>query len=179
MYTSQRKMLTQGKYLSLVNKNGWEYCERVIGTGVVAIIATTKDRNLILVEQFRPALNANVLELPAGLVGDTASQASENFLSAAKRELLEETGFESSQWKCVTEGPVSAGITNEIVTFFLATDCLKVAASGGDASEQITVHLVPLASLETFAAKAVSRKCLVDPKVFVGAYFGRNSTTLD
>ena len=64
----------RGSYLGIDEIAGWEYATRVNATGVVVIIAVTTDQRLILVEQFRIPVNAATLELPAGLVGDTADK---------------------------------------------------------------------------------------------------------
>ena len=53
---------------------------------------------MLLVEQHRPPVNQTVLELPAGLVGDLSNQPLENLEQAAKRELLEETGYHAAKW---------------------------------------------------------------------------------
>lgn len=167
------EVLARGKYLQLVRRNDWEFCERVIGTGVVLIVAVTPDRKILLVEQFRPALNAAVLEVPAGLVGDIESAPGEAFAEAAKRELVEETGYEAKQMTYLTEGPVSSGITNETVSFFFASDLKKIGAGGGDSTENITVHEVELDAVESFIASRAQHGVLTDPKLFAAIYFAK------
>ncbi len=49
-----RRVIAQGRFLQLVNNNGWEYVERAKASGVVAVIAVTVEQQLILTEQFRP-----------------------------------------------------------------------------------------------------------------------------
>ena len=88
----------QGRFLSLVSQNGWEFATRVGSTGVVAIIACTDDDEVLLVEQFRPPVGRNVVEIPAGLAGDITGSESEAFEEAARRELLEETGYGGGEW---------------------------------------------------------------------------------
>ncbi len=61
-----KKIIGQGKFLQLVNVNGWEHCERVSDIGVVVVIAVTAAREILLVEQYRPPINRHVIELPAG-----------------------------------------------------------------------------------------------------------------
>ena len=53
---------------------------------------------MLLVEQHRQQVNQTVLELPAGLVGDLSDRPLEDLEQAAKRELLEETGYQAEQW---------------------------------------------------------------------------------
>lgn len=168
------EVMARGKFLQLVRRNGWEFCERVAGTGVVLIIAVTPEKKMLLVEQFRPALGASVLEVPAGLVGDTAGRSGEAFVDAAKRELIEETGYAANKMTLLTEGPVSSGLTNEVVSFFLATDLKKVGDGGGDESEDITVHEIEVDEIESFANSRAQHGCLIDPKLFAALYFAKN-----
>lgn len=87
-----KRIVWQGKHLQAVLRDGYECIERRSIKGIVGIIAITDDRRLLLVEQFRPPVQARVIELPAGLAGDTAEAKDETLESAARRELLEETG---------------------------------------------------------------------------------------
>src|SRR4051812_45861567 len=121
-------ILFDGNYLRLVQKDGWQYVERPNVTGVVAIIAVTDERKIVLVEQDRIPLGRSVIELPAGLVGD--SDSSEDVLTAARREMLEETGYDAAELNVVGTGAPSAGLTNEVVTFVRAQSLTKVTAGG-------------------------------------------------
>ena len=56
----------QGKFLRLVRVNGWEYAERTRASGIVVIVPFTEDGQLVFVEQFRPPVNSNCIEFPAG-----------------------------------------------------------------------------------------------------------------
>jgi len=163
--------LHAGRHLRLVQRGGWEWVERIRGSGVVAIVALTPKAKLILVEQFRAPVGCRVIELPAGISGDIQGQESEGLIVAAKRELLEETGYVAKRWQELTAGPSSAGLTNEVVTFFLASDLTRQGAGGGDASEDIEVHQVPLAGIDAWLRERQNAGRLVDPKVFAGLYF--------
>ncbi len=93
------EVLAEGKYLRFLSEGGWEYVIRPHSTGVVVIVAVTPARELILVEQHRVAVHASVIELPAGLVGDTSALRGEPLETAARRELIEETGYRgASAW---------------------------------------------------------------------------------
>jgi len=163
-------VLAQGKYLRLIDENGWEYVRRHGATGVVLIVAITDDRRLVLVEQFRTSVHRQVVELPAGLVGDTAEAAEESLLVAARRELLEETGFEAEAMVPVAEGPVAVGVSAEVVTFFHATGLKRVGSGGGDATESIVVHQPLLTELPGWLAGKLAAGSLVDPKIYAGLY---------
>ena len=60
----------EGKHVLVIERDGWEFVERKNGKEAVAVIALTDDDELILVEQYRRPVDARVIDLPAGLVGD-------------------------------------------------------------------------------------------------------------
>lgn len=168
-------VVAQGKHLRLMRVGTWEYVERANISGIVGIIAVTDDGKLLLVEQYRPPVGKNVIELPAGLAGDVRGQEDEGLLAAARRELLEETGYEAAEMILLPSGPVSAGLSTEVVTMVRATKLRKVASGGGDASERITVHEVPLAEVVSLLGQMEASGRLVDLKVYVGLYFARGN----
>lgn len=117
-----RKTLYEGKLIRLMDDDGWEFADRVVGTGVVCIVAID-DRHVILVEEFRRAVQAPVISLPAGLIDRAdAGKGQETAIEAAVRELREETGYTARSIEQVASGPISAGMTTERLTFFLAED---------------------------------------------------------
>src|SRR5271154_1531774 len=95
--THVKRIITSGKYVNLSTRRGWEFVERKNISGIVAIIAVTDERKLLLVEQYRPPMDKNVIELPAGLAGDARENQGEELERAARRELLEETGYEARE----------------------------------------------------------------------------------
>ncbi len=167
------KELHAGRHLRLVVRNGWEFVERPGIHGIVLVVAVTPQARLLLVEQRREAVDANVLELPAGLAGDAGSPVGEPLEEAARRELVEETGWDASAMDRLTSGPPSAGVTSEVVTLFRARGLTKVGAGGGVEGEAITVHEVPLETVETFLLEREAAGLLVDPKVWAGLWFAR------
>src|SRR5688572_20554979 len=112
----QPTTIAEGKRVRLVRRADWEYVTRKKASGIVAILAVTDDGKLVLVEQYRPPVAKSVIELPAGLVGDEAGHEQEALSDAARRELLEETGYEAAAMEFLAEGAPSAGITDEIIT---------------------------------------------------------------
>ena len=163
-------VLAEGKYLRFLSEGGWEYVIRPHSTGVVVIVAFTPARELVLVEQHRVAVHGSVIELPAGLVGDTSALRGEPLETAARRELIEETGFEAQQMVELGARPIAVGVSSEVVTFFHALGLRRVGPGGGDETEEITVHLVPLAELRGWLAERQRAGRLVDPKIFAGLY---------
>jgi ADP-ribose pyrophosphatase len=145
----------------------WEYAARNTRRPAVGIVAVTDDHCVVLVEQFRPPVNANVVELPAGLAGDQPGAEHEPLLAAAQRELLEETGYRADRWTELATGCSSPGLTDEQIVLFLAEGLTKIAAGGGDESETITIHEVPL---DQVGAWLRQRGSLVDLKLYAGLY---------
>jgi ADP-ribose pyrophosphatase len=170
MTTHKGELLGEGKYLRLWNRGGWEYVERHNIRGIVAIIAITDDRKLILVEQHRAALNRRVIELPAGLVGDKPGQAQEDFALAAERELLEETGYAAERMELVFEAPLASGMSSTYLTSYRARGLKKIHEGGGDESEDIVVHAVPLTEADDWLAAQRARGLLVDPRLYVALH---------
>lgn len=156
------KSLYKGRHLEMVADGKWEYVRRTGVSGVVAILAITDAQDVILVEQHRIPVGQRVLELPAGLAGDLQGAEDEPLVEAAKRELLEETGYEAREWTALGVGPASAGLTSETIHFFAARGLTKVGAGGGDASEDIAVREVPLAEIRAALAGST---ILVDAKI--------------
>lgn len=167
--SEQQVTLYKGKYLALVKEGHWEYADRVGATGAAIILAVTPEQKLLVVEQHRIPVHARTIELPAGITGDEGE--GESGAEAAKRELLEETGYEAAKIEELTTGPASSGLTSETVTLFLATDLKRVHAGGGIENEKITVHEAPLNEIDAWLAKKRVEGCLIDPKLYAGLYF--------
>ncbi len=167
-----RETLATGRFLELVREGRWEYAHRVSARGAVVLVPVTDDDRLVLVEQYRVPVAASVIELPAGLVGDIVGEESESHLVAARRELLEETGYAAESLHALTSGPPSAGMASEIVSFYLARGLKRMGDGGGDGHEEIVVHVVPLADVGSWLARQQrERNVMVDPKVYAGLYF--------
>lgn len=166
-----KQIVWQGKHLQVVMRGSYECVERRGISGIVGIIAVTDEGKLVLVEQYRPPVQARVIELPAGLAGDTRDAAGETLESAARRELLEETGYQAREMVQVARGAASAGLSDEIITLLLATGLTKVADGGGDEHEDITVHEAPLEGLVEWLRQRQAQGVVVDLKVFSAMAF--------
>jgi ADP-ribose pyrophosphatase len=164
------RVIAKGRWLTFIDDAGWEYVTRPGVTGIVVIVAVTADGRLVLVEQYRPAVQQRVIELPAGLVGDVEGRHAESLLDAAARELEEETGYRADTMVPLFEGPIAVGVSDETVSFFDARGLVRVGAGGGDETEDIAVHEVPLAELDAFLASQRAQGLAVDPKIFAGLY---------
>ena len=175
--------LHRGRHLSLkvIDRGGdrpWEYAHRPGVRAVVAVVAEVEvdgEPHLLGIEQDRPPVGTRVLELPAGLVGD-GDDADEDPALAAARELEEETGYRAEHWERLTAGPTSAGMSDEVVTFYRARGLTPAGDGGGVDGERIENLLVPLAGADAFLAGREAAGVMVDPKVWAGLYFlGRTS----
>jgi ADP-ribose pyrophosphatase len=167
----KRVVLAAGRFLRLVRADGWEFVERVRATGVVAMVAVTADGELILTEQFRRSVAGQVIDLPAGLAGD--GPGTEDLITAARRELIEETGYDARRLTLLAQAPTSPGLTTEVVSFFRATGLKKVAAGGGVEGEQITIHAVKLDRIDAWLRRRSRAGIQIDCKVFAGLHFAR------
>ncbi|MEL6498171.1 MAG: NUDIX hydrolase [Planctomycetota bacterium] len=163
--TSDDTTIGAGRHLALVDRGGWEYATRVPAREIVAVVAVTERGELVLVEQHRPPVSGPVIEIPAGIVGDDAGRAGESLADAARRELLEETGFRADSLVARGRFVSSAGLTDEVVTFFVAEGVSRVADGGGVGSERIRVHTVALAGVMLWVEAALNRGISVDARV--------------
>ena len=109
----------------------------------VNIIAITESDEYVLVRQYRHALDIVEYELCAGTM--EASDASP--LEAAKRELLEETGYAGGEWTELTVLSANPTSMNNLNHTFIAKGVKKVASQHLDETEDITVHLFSLEEL--------------------------------
>ena len=164
------EFVAESLHLQLVRRSGWDFVQRRRARGVVTIAALTDEGKLVLVEQYRPPVAARVIELPAGLAGDPDSPPGESWEEAVRRELREETGYEAGTIEAVLEGPSSAGLTDEIITFCVATALKRVSSGGGVGSERIQVHEVPLDELHRWLAAQRRAGRLIDARLHSGVH---------
>ncbi|HEY4230526.1 MAG TPA: NUDIX hydrolase [Thermoanaerobaculia bacterium] len=173
-HDSKPRLLFQGKHLKFLDRNGWEYVEHGTAPEAAMVVALTDRGEIVLTEEFRPAMNAFVIALPSGLVGD---EGPEDAVDAARRELQEETGHAAARFRRLARGPGSAGQSSERITFFLAEG---VRAAGQQAEHdrgKIRVHVVPVARLLAWARARERAGKIVDPKIYAGLFLaGRRST---
>jgi ADP-ribose pyrophosphatase len=175
---TETQTLHAGRWLRLMRRGRWEYAERTNPGGGVIIIALTPDDCVLFVEQWREAVHSKTIEMPAGLVGDLAGNAGESAITAAARELTEETGYRAGRVEFLMAGPSSAGMSNEMIAFVRAWDLVRVHAGGGDATEDIVVHEVPRTQAATWLLDKLREGYSIDPKLFAGLYFLDHAATL-
>ena len=115
--------------------------------GAVCIVAVDDEWNVLMVRQYRKAVGASLLEVPAGTL-----ESGEEPLECAERELREETGFAARTFKLLGEFWTAPGFTTERMHAFLAT-ALRPDALPGDADERIEVERVPMSRAAEMARK--------------------------
>ena len=161
--------LYAGKWLRMLRRGRWEYVERTNAGGMaVIIVAATPEGKLLFVEQERIPVGGRTIEMPAGLVGDIHS--SESIEESAARELVEETGWQAGKIELLLIGPSSSGLTSERVAFVRATDLKKIGPGGGDASEDIRVHEVPIAEAAAWMTAKLAEGYQLDAKLWAGLW---------
>jgi ADP-ribose pyrophosphatase len=131
-------------------------------SGSVVILAVEEDgasEPLVLLEhQYRHAARQMLWELPAGRIDE-----GENDLHAAKRELLEETGYTAARWRRILSFYASPGFLAEAMNLYLARG-LRAGPAQPEPDEVIQVRMVPLSD----AVRMVMRGTIKDGKTIAG-----------
>ena len=161
----EQETLHTGKFLSLKKEGKWEYASRNNPVGAVGVLAITPDDKVVLVEQYRVPVKANTIEVTAGLIGDEEEFAGESLAETANRELIEETGYSAGSMTHLIHTPSSAGLADEMIHLFFATDLTRIGEGGGVAGENITVHEVPRAELDDWLDEQTQAGKLIDSKI--------------
>ena len=123
----------------------------------VVIVASDTDGKYLCVRQFRQGIREVTTEFPAGGIERTDGReyrsggspaAAENALEAAKRELLEETGYMSEDWKHLLTVPSNATISDNYAHIFMAVNCRKSGGQNLDETEFLNVGKYSAAEIE-------------------------------
>ncbi len=164
------KLLFRGKHLHLLSRGHWEYAHRPHATGIVGIVAITDSKKIILVEQYLPPLDKASSNSPP-----VSSATPGNSKRTPRRRRPPRVARRNRLHRRQHEAPhrrhPSAGICDELITLFLATGLVKTAAGGGDDSEDITVHEVPLQSAFRWLESQRKSGKLLDLKIHSALYF--------
>lgn len=124
--------------------------------GAVAIIAITSDKKLVLVEQYRKAMERVLVEIPAGKL-----EKGEEPYDTAMRELEEETGYACKELELIASFYTSPGFSDEIVHVYLAKSLHKLENPAAlDEDEFVNVMEVSLDE----ALKLIGEKKIYDAK---------------
>jgi ADP-ribose pyrophosphatase len=162
---SAPETLFETRWLGLYRIGTWDFVRRPHSDACVGILAITPENEIVLVEQFRIPMQRQVIEVPAGLVGDEPEFAGESLADTAARELLEETGYRAGSIVPLIASPTSAGMSSESIHLFHAKDLVRETEGGGVAGENIIVHHVPLAGLRQWFADQEAAGKVIDFKI--------------
>ncbi len=108
----------------------------------VNVVAITERNEIVLIRQYRHGIRSETIEIPGGVVDE-----GETPLHAAKRELLEETGYRSDDWTKIGEVVPNPAIQNNRCYTFLALSCEKVEEPNFDTTEYIVTFTAPVADM--------------------------------
>ena len=108
----------------------------------VCVLPLDRDFNVTMVSQYRYAHSKVLLEIPAGKL-----DAGEDFLKAAKRELLEETGIKARKYTFLGEIYTTPAFVDEVIYMYLATDLEEGGEQHLDRDEFLNVEKIPLDTL--------------------------------
>lgn len=138
--------LFQVKYQHLINpRNQSAFRALVLSSRDSAnVVAITKNRELVLVEQFRLGSRTVCWELPGGFC-----ESEERAIESAQRELIEETGYGGGTWKYLGFSYSNPVFQDAKVHHVLAENVEWLQETELDSGEDITVHLLPLDQLNT------------------------------
>ncbi|EGQ2941950.1 NUDIX hydrolase [Staphylococcus pseudintermedius] len=151
------KIIEVEKHKVSLPNNETAYREVVKHNGAVAICALTPDQQVILVKQYRKALEQELLEIPAGKL-----EPGEDRESAAMRELEEETGFKAKKLTLIGEVYGTPGFSNEKISVYFA-DNLVEGKVNLDEDEFVEKVLYSLDDVK----KAVEARTIEDAKTFI------------
>ncbi|NCU18295.1 NUDIX hydrolase [Pallidibacillus pasinlerensis] len=138
--TLNRKTIFEGRIINLYLDevslpNGKTSMREIIKhPGAVAVIAITEEDKILLVEQYRKALERSLVEIPAGKL-----EKGEDPRESAKRELKEETGYTCESLEQVTSFYTSPGFANELVHIYHAKGLKKEKELHLDEDEFVSV----------------------------------------
>jgi len=132
---------------------------------VVILAVDTKtnpaDPGILLIRQWRHAANQFLLELPAGRI-----EPGEKLIPAAKRELIEETGYRAKKWSRHIKYFASPGFLTEAMNILLAEDLTLGQATPED-DEKIELHMTPLSEV----LRLIHAGKILDGKTLIGVLF--------
>jgi 8-oxo-dGTP pyrophosphatase MutT (NUDIX family) len=138
----------------------------------INIVPITPDNKVVLVKQYRFGTESFTLEVPGGLADDT----DESMAHAARRELNEETGYDSDE--IITLGKVNPNpaILNNHLHIFAATHVKKVSGQSLDDGEDIEIELIPYDDIPALVQNGTIAHALVLNAFYLYDLHCRNNT---
>ena len=140
--------------------------------GAVAVVAVTDADAVVLVHQYRPALDRWLLEVPAG----TCDVAGEPGEATARRELAEEAGYAARELRLLTRCAITPGFCDELSTVYLATGLSPVPVDRQGVEEHhMRVEAVPLSGFDAL----VDDGTVIDATTILGVGLARRHLAAD
>ncbi len=137
----------------------------------VNVIAITRDGEFVMERQYRHGIGLTCYEICAGVI-----EKGETPLDAAKRELLEETGYGNGQWKEIMTISGNSSTTNNYTHCFVATGVEKIGTQHLDHTEDISVHLLSRQEVEALLENNLISQALMAAPLW--RYFCTNGASL-
>lgn len=137
----------------------------------VNVIAITRDGEFVMERQYRHGIGLTCYEICAGVI-----EKGETPLDAAKRELLEETGYGNGQWKEIMTISGNSSTTNNYTHCFVATGVEKIGTQHLDHTEDISVHLLSPQEVEALLENNLISQALMAAPLW--RYFCTNGASL-
>jgi len=140
--------------------------------GAVAVVAVTDTDAVVLVHQYRPALDQWLLEVPAG----TCDVTDEPGEATARRELAEEAGYAARELRLLTRCAITPGFCDEVSTLYLATGLTPVPVDRqGIEEHHMRVEAVPLSDFDAL----VDDGTVIDATTILGVGLARRHLAAD
>ena len=134
------------------------------------VIAVTDSDEMVLIEQYRQGIQQIITELPGGIIDHGEDPA-----EAAKRELVEETGYSSNDWTHIGTSHPNPAIQDNVIHHFLATGCKRTAEPNLDDNESVVTRLVPVDEVMNMTARGEITHSMVVAAFF---YYQNRQRTL-
>jgi len=130
----------------------------------VTALALTEDNKVVMVRQYRHAIEDTIIEIPGGCVDDT----DKNLEAAIARELLEETGFEFSSYEYLGKISPNPSTNNNWMHMYLARGGRKIKEQSLDHNEEIEVVLVTIDELKKLINEHQIQQAMHATAIFYG-----------
>ena len=172
--TGRDRIAHKGKFLTTIHrgfrgihgkKEVWEMVKRNIHGRIVGVVAITPKNEVVMNKIYRVPLKSYVLEFPAGL----SDKKGESEVALARRELLEETGYVAEKLELLVRTPVYAGLVEDEMAIYLATDVKKLMDPDYENAEDIGVITIPLSKLYRYLTHP-PKDLVIDMKIFGALY---------